>query len=88
MVTGSILWGLGDFVAQTVPRLADEELKKQPFVYDWPRTGRAVFFGFAIHAPASHLHFNFLEWMTVRAGFTGNSIALFKAFMEQVRISG
>lgn len=29
------------------------------------------------------VHFNFLEWLTIRTGVTGNHIPLFKAFMEQ-----
>jgi hypothetical protein len=82
MVTGSILWGIGDAVAQVAPQLAAEEKKK--VTYDLPRTARAVFFGFALHAPASHFHFNFLEWMTVRAGFSGLAIPVFKTVMEQV----
>ena len=82
MMTGSFLWSLGDAVAQTVPvYAAGEKLKK----YDYERTGRAAFYGFVIHAPASHLYFNFLEWMTVKSGLTGLSIPLFKTFMEQVR---
>lgn len=102
MVTGSLLWGLGDFVAQVVPVMFFEEkeaMNKQEgsitsssspsssshaLVYDYTRTARAMFYGFAIHAPLSHTHYNFLEWMTVRGGFTGLSIPLFKAFMEQV----
>ena len=83
MVTGSILWSLGDAVAQVVPYMADKDENKPAFQYDWPRTGRAAFFGFAIHAPASHLHFNFLEWMTVKGGFSGLSIPVFKTVMEQ-----
>eukprot|EP00934_Nitzschia_sp_Nitz4_P003384 Nitzschia sp. Nitz4//scaffold92_size79448//25933//35941//NITZ4_005388-RA/size79448-processed-gene-0.72-mRNA-1//-1//CDS//3329560177//3374//frame0 len=85
MVTGSILWGLGDFVAQVFPYLsvAKEEGKEKAFVYDFPRTGRAVTFGFLLHAPTSHVHFNLLEWMTVRAGFTGLQIPVFKTIMEQ-----
>lgn len=75
MFTGSFLWGLGDFVAQAMAGIEQ---------YDYQRTGRAVFFGFAIHAPASHLHFNFLEWMTVRSGMTGLNIPIFKTVMEQV----
>jgi hypothetical protein len=94
MVTGGILWGIGDAVAQLIPQLAFEENdadKKKTsslsaLTYDLPRTGRAVFFGFALHAPTSHVHFNFLEWMTVRAGVTGLGIPVFKAVMEQVRI--
>ena len=81
MVTGAFLWGIGDAVAQFVPNWVAG--KPMPD-YDWPRTGRAAFFGFAIHAPLSHLHFNFLEWMTVRGGFQGLQIPIFKAFMEQV----
>lgn len=83
MVTGSILWSLGDIVAQVVPYMADKDENKPAFHYDWPRTGRAAFFGFAIHAPGSHLHFNFLEWMTVKGGFTGLTIPVFKTVMEQ-----
>jgi len=89
MATGSFLWGVGDAVAQVVPKIvpgnntdsiADSESN---FSYDYNRTGRAVLFGFAIHAPLSHLHFNFLEWMTVKGGFTGMSIPVFKTVMEQ-----
>ena len=78
MVTGGFLWGIGDAVAQASSGVDH---------YDYPRTGRAVFFGFAIHAPASHVHFNFLEWMTVRAGVKGLGIPVFKTIMEQVRRS-
>ena len=94
MVTGSILWSLGDFVAQIVPVLSassDSTSKigadnnPSSFTYDWTRTGRAAFYGFAVHAPFSHVHFNFLEWMTTRAGVAGLAIPVFKAFMEQVR---
>ena len=83
-VTGSILWGIGDVVAQVFPHLSDGSLDR--LQYDWMRTGRAVTFGGVIHAPTSHLHFNFLEWMTVRSGFTGLRIPVFKTFMEQVCI--
>jgi hypothetical protein len=87
------LWGIGDGVAQIVPHMsasndASSSLSSAPLPpleYDWPRTCRAVFFGFAIHAPTSHVHFNFLEYITNRAGVTGLSIPVFKAFMEQVR---
>lgn len=90
-VTGSILWGLGDVVAQVVPPLTQSfkesddtsSTTNTAIVYDYPRTARAMFFGFGIHAPLSHLHFNFLEWMTIKGGFTGMSIPVFKAFMEQ-----
>eukprot|EP00540_Astrosyne_radiata_P008175 CAMPEP_0116869474 /NCGR_PEP_ID=MMETSP0418-20121206/27781_1 /TAXON_ID=1158023 /ORGANISM="Astrosyne radiata, Strain 13vi08-1A" /LENGTH=237 /DNA_ID=CAMNT_0004505577 /DNA_START=29 /DNA_END=739 /DNA_ORIENTATION=- len=82
MVTGSLLWGIGDTVAQVVPVVAGQA-SSNTFQYDWARTGRAAFFGFAIHAPCSHLHFNFLEWLTVRAQVTGLGIPIFKAFMEQ-----
>lgn len=75
MVTGGFLWGLGDAVAQASSGVDH---------YDYPRTGRAVFFGFAIHAPTSHVHFNLLEWMTVRTGVTGLGIPVFKTIMEQV----
>ena len=94
-ITGSILWGIGDFVAQVVPTMfqddsslsdSDEAVTKKDFKYDYPRTARAVVFGFAIHAPLSHVHFNFLEWMTVKGGFTGLSIPVFKTVMEQVSL--
>jgi hypothetical protein len=83
MVTGCFLWGIGDAVGQVVPQWASSE-KKDDMHYDLPRTVRAAFFGFALHAPTSHAHFNFLEWMTQRAGITGYAIPFFKAFMEQV----
>lgn len=98
-ITGSILWGLGDAVAQVVPTFIqgdDDEndenktnakngqsQEMKAFEYDYPRTARAVFFGFALHAPLSHVHFNFLEWMTIRGGFTGLSAPVFKTVMEQ-----
>lgn len=81
--TGAVLWGVGDVVAQVVPAYFDEEASKKDFKYDVPRTARAVTFGFAIHAPLSHLHFNFLEWMAVRGGFQGLSVTVFKTIMEQ-----
>jgi protein Mpv17 len=89
MVTGSFLWGLGDAVAQIIPPMffppeSVSTTKETKVVeYDYPRTARAVFYGFAIHAPLSHAHYNFLEWMTVKGGFTGLGIPVFKAFMEQ-----
>jgi protein Mpv17 len=86
MFTGSLLWGIGDAVAQIVPFLSggkDSVDGVTAFTYDWPRTTRAAFFGFAIHAPLSHLHFNFLEWMTIRLKVQGLAIPIFKAFMEQ-----
>ena len=81
--TGAILWGVGDVVAQVVPAYFDENSNEKEFKYDVPRTARAVTFGFAIHAPLSHLHFNFLEWMAVKGGFQGLSITVFKTIMEQ-----
>jgi hypothetical protein len=84
MCTGSLLWSAGDCVAQVVPRMASSDANLPPFQYDWPRTGRAAFFGFAIHAPTSHVHFNFLEWLTNRVGVTGLYIPVFKTIMEQV----
>jgi hypothetical protein len=81
-VTGSILWGIGDVVAQVFPHVSDGSFDR--LNYDWMRTGRAVTFGGVIHAPTSHLHFNFLEWMTVRSGLSGLQIPIFKTFMEQV----
>jgi hypothetical protein len=85
MCTGTCLWSIGDAVAQIVPHYAYD--KESQLNYDWARTGRAAFFGFAIHAPTSHVHYNFLEWMTQRAGLSGLKIPLFKAFMEQVSLS-
>jgi hypothetical protein len=84
MVSGGILWSIGDAVGQVVPQAASEGGIPSDFVYDWQRTGRAALFGFAVHAPTSHLHFNFLEWMTKRAGVTGLGIPVFKTIMEQV----
>jgi hypothetical protein len=92
-LTGSFLWGVGDFVAQVVPTFFAEDdvddfttgaVIKKEFAYDFPRTAKAVFFGFVIHAPLSHVHYNFLEWMTVKAGLQGLTITVFKTVMEQV----
>jgi hypothetical protein len=83
MVTGSILWGIGDGVAQLVPHMAEGGSLTE-YKYDYPRTGRAALFGFALHAPTSHVHFNFLEWMTHKVGVTGLGIPVFKTIMEQV----
>lgn len=104
MITGSILWGLGDVVAQIIPPLffptpaigtvttADEAaattesnstLSSIINHYDTIRTIRACTFGCIFHAPLSHLHFNLLEYMTIRTGFTGYYIPLFKTIMEQ-----
>ena len=96
MITGAFLWGLGDVVGQLVPLVMGDEGKDKkkieslasssdsPLEYDWPRTGRAIVFGFALHAPTAHVHYNFLEWMTVRVGIRGGvHVPLFKAFMEQ-----
>lgn len=88
-ITGSILWGVGDIVAQVVPGYFEEKdiaaddnttTKKG---YDLTRTARAITFGFVLHAPLSHLHFNFLEWMTVKSGLQGLHIPVFKTIMEQ-----
>lgn len=88
MVTGCILWSIGDAVGQVVPQAAATGGSiPDDFVYDWPRTGRAALFGFAVHAPTSHLHYNFLEWMTNRLGVTGLGIPVFKTIMEQVSYS-
>lgn len=112
MVTGAILWGLGDFVAQVVPHFMFDDKDSPPasapaddsegddvveksvtptssgssgeFTYDFPRTARAAIFGFVIHAPLSHVHYNFLERLTVKAGLQGLSIPVFKTIMEQV----
>ena len=83
MVTGCLLWSAGDAVAQVGPHWAAPSTTTSgpPIDYDWERTGRAALFGFALHAPLSHLHFNFLEWMTVKAGLTGLSIPIFKTIM-------
>lgn len=99
MVTGAFLWGVGDVVAQIVPPLfhntkssddGDDDTTttgkaSSPLMstYDFARTGRAVFFGFAIHAPIAHVHYNFLETLTVKSGITGLGIPVFKAFVEQ-----
>lgn len=90
-ITGSILWGFGDIVAQVVPgyfeekddNTADGNTTTTKKGYDLQRTARAVTFGFVLHAPLSHLHFNFLEWMTVKSGLRGLHIPVFKTIMEQ-----
>lgn len=84
MATGTILWGVGDAVAQLVPHVAGGGGSLTDFKYDYPRTGRAALFGLALHAPTSHVHFNFLEWMTHKVGVAGLGIPVFKTIMEQV----
>jgi len=93
MITGAVLWGLGDIVAQVVPKFFEE--KKEELnergkssqsvlsAYDFSRTGRAVFFGCIIHAPLAHVHYNFLESLTIRCGVTGLGITAFKTVVEQ-----
>ena len=83
MMTGLCLWSVGDAVAQLVPPMTGQGPPLEQ--YDYARTGRAAFFGFALHAPTSHVHYNFLEWMTVQGGFKGLQIPVFKTIMEQVR---
>jgi len=85
MVTGCSLWSIGDAVAQLVPVAAGQVPNQElsTYKYDWPRTGRAALFGFALHAPTSHVHFNFLEYLTQKVGATGLAIPVFKTFMEQ-----
>lgn len=95
MITGGFLWGLGDIVAQAVPPIffpsEDEESHQSSYSgtpgvlsnYDFQRTGRAIAFGSIIHAPCAHIHYNFLESLTVKAGISGLQIPVFKAFMEQ-----
>jgi hypothetical protein len=84
MASGGILWGVGDAVAQLVPHVVGAGGSLTEYKYDYPRTGRAAFFGLALHAPTSHVHFNFLEWMTHKVGVTGLGIPVFKTIMEQV----
>ena len=55
----TVLFGLGDVIAQFV-------VKKEGDQFDFPRLGRAWVFGTFILGPLAHLHFNFLEWFTVR----------------------
>ncbi|OEU10935.1 hypothetical protein FRACYDRAFT_163053, partial [Fragilariopsis cylindrus CCMP1102] len=91
MISGAFLWGIGDMVAQIIPQIivsnddGDNTLLIDDIVsnLDWIRTGKAVLFGFAIHAPASHGHFNLLEYMTKKLKLTGLSIPIFKTIMEQ-----
>lgn len=87
MVTGGCLWGIGDIVAQSIPHVSSNSTGGA-FQWDAARTSRAAFFGLAMHAPTSHVHFNLLEWMTQKLGLSGLSIPVFKTFMEQVRSCG
>jgi len=92
-VTGGILWGIGDLVAQVVPEVAAKYSQTETessnttattkFEYDYARSLRAITFGFVIHAPTSHVHFNLLEYLTIKSGLTGLKITVFKTIMEQ-----
>jgi len=99
MVTGSILWGLGDVVAQVAPAISEEVQRKSEggsrpgkpsglaaLEFDSARVARACIFGGGIHAPIAHVHYNFLESLTVRVnalkwGAYGPTV--FKTIMEQ-----
>lgn len=54
----AVLFGLGDVIAQFV-------VKKEGDKFDFPRLGRAWVFGTFILGPLGHLHYNFIEWLTV-----------------------
>ena len=55
----AVLFGLGDVIAQFA-------VKKEGDKFDFPRLGRAWIFGTFILGPLGHLHYNFIEWFTVR----------------------
>ena len=54
----AVLFGLGDVIAQFV-------VKKEGEKFNFPRLGRALVFGTFILGPLGHLHYNFIEWLTV-----------------------
>lgn len=86
MITGGILWGIGDAVAQVLVKEDTQTKSSSNSNYDIVRTGRAIFFGFAIHAPTAHIHYNFLETLTTRLNIPKTNalyVPIFKAFMEQ-----
>lgn len=72
MVSGGILWGAGDLVAQATGDSLDT-----------PRLSRAVIYGTVIHAPIAHLHYEFLEFFVHRVGVSKSMQAVTKLFMEQ-----
>ena len=63
-VTSGVLYGVGDWVAQTVEqRRADGNEPPKPF--DGARWTRAVVFGGIFYPGVAHLHYNFLENLVV-----------------------
>mmetsp|Transcript_8365 Transcript_8365/g.27403 ORF Transcript_8365/g.27403 Transcript_8365/m.27403 type:complete len:200 (+) Transcript_8365:38-637(+) len=73
MVTGGLLWGLGDAVAQAGTA--------EPM--DAARLGRAVVYGTAIHAPVAHVHYEFLEAFVQRFRVSAGAAPIVKLVMEQ-----
>ena len=66
----AVLFGLGDVIAQFV-------VKKEGDKFDFPRLGRAWVFGTFILGPLGHLHYNFIEWLTVRKVYMCSPYQLF-----------
>jgi len=76
-ITGGILYGLGDIMGQ---KLSGQTDKKG---FDFPRFFRATIFGGVFYPLPAHLHYNFLESLTLRMGISVGKAPFFKAFMEQ-----
>jgi len=79
-LTSGALYGLGDWVAQTVERRNSSE----PQPLDGSRWMRAVAFGGLFYPLPAHFHYNFLEWLVVvRWGMATSRVPWVKMFIEQ-----
>lgn len=79
-LTSGALYGVGDWVAQTVERRNSAE--PQPF--DGSRWMRALAYGGLFYPIPAHIHYNFLEWLVVvRWGVATSRVPWVKMFIEQ-----
>ena len=76
--TSGALYGVGDWVAQTVERRNSSE----PF--DGSRWMRAIAFGGLFYPIPAHIHYNFLQWLVVvRWSVATSRVPWVKMFIEQ-----
>lgn len=84
-VTSGVLYGVGDWVAQTVEqRRASSSENEQPKPFDSARWARAMVFGGIFYPGVAHLHYNFLENLVVaRWAVAPSRVPFVKMFIEQ-----
>lgn len=82
----TVLFGLGDILAQGVQYAKVEGSKRGSFGINWRRLAEACSFGVVVSGPANHYHLNFLEWLSTKVmklPRSGMRMPLFKMFVEQ-----